>query len=43
MKETEVLSEFCSSVFTIETGCEIPRLKDKLVCEKLMDFDISIT
>ena len=30
-------------VFTLEPEGEIPKLKDKIVCEKLMDFDISVT
>ena len=43
MKKTEVLSEFFASVFTLEPEGEIPKLKDKIVCEKLVDLDISIT
>ena len=30
-------------VFTLEPEGEIPKLKDKIVSEKLMDLDISIT
>ena len=33
-----MLSEFFASVFTLE-----PKLKDKIVCEKLIYLDISIT
>ena len=38
-----MLSEFVASVFTLEPEGEIPKLKDKIVCEKLMDLDISTT
>ena len=38
-----MLSEFFASVFILEPEGEIPKLKDKIVCEKLMDLDISIT
>ena len=41
MKKTEVLSEFFACVFTIEPEGEIPKLKDEIVCEKLMDLDIT--
>ena len=38
-----MLSEFFASVFTLEPEDEIPKLKDKIVYEKIMDLDISIT
>ena len=38
-----MLTDFFASVFTLEPEGEIPQLKDKIVCEKLMDLDISIT
>ena len=38
-----MLSEFFASVFTLEPEGEILKLKDKILCEKLMDLDISIT
>ena len=41
--KTEVLPEFFASVFTLEPEGEIPKLKDKIICETLMDLDISIT
>ena len=38
-----MLSEFFASVFTIEPEDEIPKLKDKIVGEKTMDLDVSVT
>ena len=38
-----MLLEFFASVFTLEPEGEIPKLKDKIVCEKIMDLDVSIT
>ena len=42
-EKTEVLSEFLASVFTIEPEGEIPKLKENILCKKIMDLDISIT
>ena len=43
MKKQRSAIRILASVFTLEPEGEIPKLKDKIVCEKLMDLDISIT
>ena len=42
MKKSELLSEFFASEFIIEPEGQIPKFKDKVACEKIMDLDISI-
>ena len=43
MAKQKCYQNFVASVFILEPEGEIPKLKDKIVCEKLMDLDISIT